>query len=375
MHFPEVREWFDLVDRAFVSHHRNYHPSQVIFPSPRPGHSGPEVDDTRLWEMDCGPEAIFAANQAIFALLGTLQIQPHAVVGHSTGEYSALYAAGIHRVTDERLLVREILELNELYEQARSNGQIPEGVLLAVGNVDPDFVLSLVQQSNGHLHVAMDNCPQQIVLCGTESVIEEVLVPLRSAGAICTPLPFSRAYHTPLFRPFCEQIRGFFEHLEFQPPEIPVYSCATAEPFPQAPDEIRALTVEQWARPVRFRETINAMYDAGVRLFVEVGPRNNLTGFVDDILPCPRTCRAAPALPSSITWWHSWPPTACRCSWIPFTDAAQPNSCRSTMGRPLIALNRRRRSSWPWACNPSDCSAGPGVQRKNNRCHRLLFPR
>jgi acyl transferase domain-containing protein len=42
--------------------------------------------------------------------------------------------------------------------------------------------------------------------------------------------------------------------------------------------------IDQWAEPIRFRETIETMYADGVRVFLEVGPRGNLTGFVDDIL-------------------------------------------------------------------------------------------
>jgi acyl transferase domain-containing protein len=58
----------------------------------------------------------------------------------------------------------------------------------------------------------------------------------------------------------------------------------TASPYPQDPEQIRRLAIEQWARPVRFRETIEAMYRDGVRVFLEVGPRANLTGFVRDVL-------------------------------------------------------------------------------------------
>jgi acyl transferase domain-containing protein len=57
-----------------------------------------------------------------------------------------------------------------------------------------------------------------------------------------------------------------------------------AQPFPEDPTEIMRLAAGQWSQPVRFRETIEAMYDDGARIFVEVGPNGNLTGFVDDIL-------------------------------------------------------------------------------------------
>jgi acyl transferase domain-containing protein len=41
---------------------------------------------------------------------------------------------------------------------------------------------------------------------------------------------------------------------------------------------------QQWALPVRFRQTVENMYNDGIKIFVEVGPRGNLTSFVEDTL-------------------------------------------------------------------------------------------
>jgi phosphopantetheinyl transferase (holo-ACP synthase) len=107
---------------------------------------------------------------------------------------------------------------------------------------------------------------------------------LSAQGAICQRLPFSRAYHTPLYEAVRAELREFYEKLNFSRPVIDVYSCATAAKMPYDPQAIRELALEQWVRRVRFRETIEAMYADGFRVFVEVGPRGNLTGFVEDIL-------------------------------------------------------------------------------------------
>ncbi len=47
---------------------------------------------------------------------------------------------------------------------------------------------------------------------------------------------------------------------------------------------MRELAITQWTRTVAFRETIEAMYADGLRVFVDVGARGNLAGYVDDIL-------------------------------------------------------------------------------------------
>src|SRR5262249_44420968 len=80
------------------------------------------------------------------------------------------------------------------------------------------------------------------------------------------------------------RLHKFYETLGIKKPDIQLYSCSTATTFPDDPVSICELVAAQWASPVRFRQTIEAMYQNGVRIFVEVGPRHNLTAFVDDIL-------------------------------------------------------------------------------------------
>ena len=72
--------------------------------------------------------------------------------------------------------------------------------------------------------------------------------------------------------------------MQFSPPKVPLYSCATAAPMPADPDEIRGLAADQWRSRVRFTETIERMYADGFRTFVEVGPSANLTGFIENVL-------------------------------------------------------------------------------------------
>jgi len=278
--FPEARGWFDLMDRAFRGHHRGVLPSQVVFPVPG---SGMDDASRRIFEMDSAIESVFAANQAMHAVLTGLGVRPDAVVGHSTGEYSALLAAGAARVESEEEFVEHILDGNSTTERAIRDGLVPAGMLLAVGPVRPEMLRGLTNPEAG-VYLAMDNCPHQAVLCGTPEAIARVEKDLRDEGAVCQRLPFERAYHTPLFAPVCEELRGFYDRARLAGPRVPLYSCVTAAPMPDDPDEVRRLAREQWARPVRFRETIEAMYAAGIRVFVEVGPRGNLTAFVEDIL-------------------------------------------------------------------------------------------
>ncbi len=279
MHFPAVRETFDLMDKAFERHARGFLPSQVIFPPP----NLPDAEQ-RLYSMDSGAESVFCANQAIFALLQTLGIHADAITGHSTGEHTALLAAGAVLAPTEKDLIEHILGVNGIFEELNHNQQIPVGQLLAVAGVNRKLLDELVAQSGGELHIALDNCVNQVVLCGTESGIAKLLESLKGKAAITQKLPFARAYHTPWFEVFSEPLRRYFDKVKIGKPHVPLYSCVTADLYPSDPDEIRALTSVQWARTVRFRETIDRMYQDGVRVFLEAGPRGNLTSFIDDTL-------------------------------------------------------------------------------------------
>lgn len=294
IHFPTVRAWFDRVDELAHARSRPILPSQMIFPLP-----GPDAEVTRpLWEMEGGVEAVFAADQALLALLGSLGLEPDAVVGHSSGEYSALLAAGAVRVEAEAELAAHALEMSRVGGRAVDSGLVTRAVLLAVGARSPESVTRVLAAAGDGLHLAMDNCPHQVVLCGSEETIARAETALRAEGAVCQRLPFDRAYHTSLFEPFSGALRTFFDGVQFTVSRVPIYSCMTAAPFPGQAEEMRRLASGQWASRVRFRETVEAMYAAGLRLFVEVGPRGNLTGFVDDILGKRPHVAAASNLPT-----------------------------------------------------------------------------
>ena len=279
MAFPEVRRWFDLLDATFHRHERQFPPSRAIYPPP-----GVPADPARLWSMDIGPEVLFAASQGLLDLLCHLGITPHAAAGHSSGEYSALVAAGVISVADEQEVSAKVLELNSLYQRLLADGQVPRGALLTVGGVSPEKLKDVIGGAAGRLTLAMDNCPNQVVLCGDDALISSAEKELAAAGGLCERLPLDRAYHTDLFQPFARQVASYLAGIALSPPRIDLYSCSSADRFPAEASGIRALASGQWATCVRFRETVQAMYKDGVRIFVEIGPRGNLTAFVDDIL-------------------------------------------------------------------------------------------
>ena len=280
IHFPEVRAIFDLVDRAFVDHKRGYLPSHSVYPLPLDQDKSAE----RFWAMDSAAESVFAANMAMLAIMKCLEIKPDVLLGHSTGEYSAILASGMLDVEKQEQFIDFVLGVNKVFEDLAEKDQIAEGVLLSVGAASSDLINEIVEQGNGSLYITMDNCPQQTILCGPDEVIAKAEGILRKSGAILERLPFSRAYHTPLFKPICTALLHYFKDLKINAPAIKIYSCASVQPYPDDADEIRELATSQWARKVCFTDSIKSLYEDGVRIFLEVGPKGNLISFVDNIL-------------------------------------------------------------------------------------------
>lgn len=275
MHFPAARHWFDVADAVLERRGVTTRLADVLF--------GPDSSPETLWSMDIGAAAVFASNQALLAVARELGIHPDAVVGHSTGDYSALYASGALVASDETAIVNASCALGDIYEQLHAGGEIDQVGLIAVAAPDQETISRLLH-SGGAINLALDNCPNQVVLAATAEAVDRTVRLLTEEGAVCTVLPFGRAYHTRAFRSFADALEPFVARLDLREPDVPLWSCATASPYPPDLDQMRRLLIAQWTMPVRFRETVKAMYRAGVNIFVELGPRGSLTSFVSDTL-------------------------------------------------------------------------------------------
>ena len=284
LHFPEVRACFDLADRAFIGHPRGFLPSDYIFPRVTFPEAERDQESRRLWQVEGAVEGMVIGNWAMLTLLTHLGLQPDAIVGHSTGDYSAMFASGVVQISDEAGYIETTRTWNSVHEKLAVDHPVPESALVAVA-ADSVTVRSIVAPLGEGIHIAMENCPHQTVIAGDQDTVQRAVGIFDGCGIIYEFLPFDRPYHTPIFKPFAEfWCRYFFSKLPIAPPEIELYSCTTADVYPTEPSSIKALFIEHWVKSVRFRETVEKMYADGVRVFVEVGPRGNLTAFVDDIL-------------------------------------------------------------------------------------------
>ncbi len=184
-------------------------------------------------------------------------------------------------------IAEAVSELNRIFHKLDESGQIAEGTLLTVGALRPEArkqLLARIAEGHSPMLLAMDNCPNQLVLYGAAAEAHALREQLAAEGAVCAELPFGRPYHTAQFKPVADAYRSYYDKLDFGPGRAQLYSACSTAPFPQDTAAIRELATAQWDHPVRFVETIERLYADGVRVFIEIGPSGNLTSFVSDTL-------------------------------------------------------------------------------------------
>ena len=93
-------------------------------------------------------------------------------------------------------------------------------------------------------------------------------------------LPVSSAFHTDLMQPARDALRIRLEHVTMRPPVFGVISNTRAQPYPESDNDIKQLLIDQVVSPVLWEDSVRAMLNSGIGLFVEIGPGKVLTGLL-----------------------------------------------------------------------------------------------
>jgi [acyl-carrier-protein] S-malonyltransferase len=224
--------------------------------------------------------AVTVVNLCLFRALTKAGVKPAAVCGHSLGEYSALYAAGVLSAGDTIAATAERGRL--MHREAQKY----PGAMAAVIGLTPEKLKGLVHPltKEGPIALANFNTPVQTVISGAPEMVARAGNLAKAEGAKVVPLKVSGAWHSPLMEEATRDFAAFMAKLEFRAPRLPLYLNATAA-TETAPGALRTAMGAQLTSPVRWAELIVNMKAAGVDTWVEVGPKNVLKGLVRKILP------------------------------------------------------------------------------------------
>ncbi len=243
--------------------------------------NGPEDDLTDTYNTQ---PALYVMGVAVLRVLQDFfgdDLAPAYVAGHSLGEFTALTAAGALSFADGLPLVRE---RGRLMNEA---SQRHPGAMAAILGLEAAAVRELCAaisaQTGQTLVLANDNCPGQLVISGEKEAIEAAVPAALEKGAKrALPLAVSVASHSPLLEAITPDFRAVLDATTFSNPAIPVIGNVAAAPV-ESVDAIRAELGAQLTSTVRWTESMQHMRAQGIATFIELGPKDVLTGLMKRI--------------------------------------------------------------------------------------------
>lgn len=209
---------------------------------------------------------------AAFRALG---LTPTLAAGHSLGEYSAHVAAGTFAFADAVRLVRERARRMQSAVPAGTGGMV---VLRKMGLEEVNALVAKVDA--GLCQIANVNEPEQIVVSGAIAAMDQIvaLAPPRKALKLNVSVPF----HCSMLQEAGKGFAGVLDATTMQDPAFPIWCNVDAKPVATAAAARDALK-RQFAGSVLWQQTVEGMFAAGVRQFVECGPKPTLVNMVKRI--------------------------------------------------------------------------------------------
>ncbi|MBA4287091.1 MAG: hypothetical protein C0434_16355 [Xanthomonadaceae bacterium] len=220
------------------------------------------LTDTRVAQP-----AIGAISMGYTRLAERLGLSAVAAAGHSYGEYSALHAAGA-------LSAADFLKLSAVRGQcmAEAAATSEKGAMAAI-QAKREVVAAAIAGIAG-VKVANHNAPEQSVISGPAAGVEQAAKALEASGVRVTRLAVSGAFHTELVASAQTGLSAAIAASAVGLPRISVYSNTTGKAYPADAAGIKATLDGHLLNSVEFVAEIEAMHAAGVRVFVELGPKS-----------------------------------------------------------------------------------------------------
>ncbi len=226
-----------------------------------------DIDITEFTQV-----CLLTTSVAIMEELKTRGIKADVAAGLSLGEYCALVAAGSMNYIDAAKAVRK----RGIFMQE----EVPagEGGMAAILGMDAADIDKAIAEFD-KVQVANYNCPGQIVISGETEQVKQAADKLKEAGARrAVMLNVSGPFHSSLLTGAGEKLQKVLDELTIGKPQIPYVANVNAS-YVTEQEEIEPLLVRQVSNSVRWQQSVEAMVEDGVEVFIEIGPGKTLAGF------------------------------------------------------------------------------------------------
>ncbi|MCJ7498421.1 MAG: ACP S-malonyltransferase, partial [candidate division Zixibacteria bacterium] len=258
---PEVKELYKKAGEVL-----EYDLAKVCFEGP----------DDLLVQTKYTQPAIFVHSLSLYHFLEKDGIKPSFVAGHSLGEYSAAVSAGIFLFEDGLFAVKN---RSSLMQKACDK---EKGTMAAIIGLSRDKILEICKQASGYgiVQPANFNSSDQVAITGDLKGVEKGAELAKKAGAKrVMMLAVGGAYHSPLMNSAKDGMVEILNKVEINQGKVPLIANVNAKPVDE-PMEIKNLLVEQITSPVLWHQSMEYLYEQGIRDFVEIGPGKVLQGLL-----------------------------------------------------------------------------------------------
>jgi acyl transferase domain-containing protein len=227
---------------------------------------------TRIWDTQW---AMYLGDLFAWHVLRDMGFAADVVASHSFGEFPALAAAGGWTAEDGARAARARADAVERH------GPRDGGMLSVIA--DRATVASILEPFAGQAWVCAENAPEQSVVGGSARAVDAVQLVSEGRRVKCKRLAVPSPFHTPLLAEAGRHLAAALGGIAITAPAITTFGSSAAERLPDAA-AVRESLVRQMTETVRWVSVVEALYAAGVRTFVEVGPGGALTGLARRIL-------------------------------------------------------------------------------------------
>ena len=256
---PLFRETIERLDRTFYKAVGKPLLS-VLYPN---AEQGPLLDQTAYTQP-----ALFSIEYALAQLWRSWGVEPAIVLGHSVGEYVACCVAGVFSPEDGLELIAHRARLMQQQQQ------IGRMAVVFAGSAQVEDALA---EYRDLVDIAAANGPENTVISGESSVVEELLQQFAADGIESQPLAVSHAFHSPLMEPMLDEFEQLARVVPYARPRIPIVSNVTGKILDGEPPNAKYWR-DHVRHTVRFADGMRQLANQGLDAILEVGPAASLLG-------------------------------------------------------------------------------------------------
>jgi len=275
MAYPSFRNAFCKSNIPFKDTGENQL-TDTVFPIPVFTDEERKGQVTYLTQTQLAQPAIGAMSTGMYRLLENAGFAADFYAGHSFGELTSLWAAGV--MDDETFYFLA----KKRGESMASSSKGDSGSMLAV-QTDIKTLKPLIK-SFKDVQVANINSSSQVILGGATKSIEKLAKALSTKGFIAKILPVSAAFHTPFVAHAHKPFSAHINKAKFKTTAKKVFSNTDGKPYVNKVSSYRSILSKHMLNTVLFKDQIENIHKDGGRIFIEFGPKNILSKLVKDIL-------------------------------------------------------------------------------------------